>query len=572
MTSDGAQLSMYPAKDYGNFATAPLPMTSSVRNSYPSTSLSQPSRVDVSSNSSTNQEFLNKPYQISPQVNTPSYYYSSSSMQTQPTPSAPSSNAYATSASYYNPQGSSQVANTSQIPKHNSLATQESANYSTTRSYQPRESHVYTQRDSTVDTSSTPGTIKFNLPKQKILKSSYESDTNDTEISDTTKYDDSYKYSASNNRMACKESAKRSISKNESFYSSESSENLTFQAGTTNRKVESSKSPPSAKNSTLSIDDWPQSLKHYVNRAFMRCQSDSDKDYIQEILKQKLMSLAQRKDIYKIDWDNEPLPTVDKKGLSSPETYGQKKRKSKNQKRLKKKKRKTPSPLSIYKTSTSDSSSPDIRSRASNRRPKSSEDSDSDFIPLDEGKSKKPLNSTVAHVTGRRFSRKERRQKQLKESSILNSDLQDDPEVIAKRKARFESFKSTGSHPPIKISNKNFWDTVTSRSHDSTVPIVGTCTDLEKPYLRLTSAANPSSVRPQHVLEQSLVMAVSHWAKTKDYHHVCDQLKSIRQDLTVQMIRNDFTVKVYETHAKIALEKVGAFYLFISFSHCFLKF
>ena len=86
-------------------------------------------------------------------------------------------------------------------------------------------------------------------------------------------------------------------------------------------------------------------------------------------------------------------------------------------------------------------------------------------------------------------------------------------------------------------------------------PVIGRCQDLEKNYFRLTSAPNPDTVRPLPVLTKTLDLLKKKWKKDNNYGYICDQFKSLRQDLTVQHIRNEFTVSVYEIHARIALEK-----------------
>ncbi|KAI5366321.1 Putative SAC3/GANP/THP3 domain-containing protein [Septoria linicola] len=119
--------------------------------------------------------------------------------------------------------------------------------------------------------------------------------------------------------------------------------------------------------------------------------------------------------------------------------------------------------------------------------------------------------------------------------------------ALERRRQRFGNISPDSSPPHSRDDSP----AVTATSG----PIVGTCEVLEKRYFRLTAPPNPNTVRPLALLEKALEHVIAKWKTGRDYTYVCDQLKSIRQDLTVQHLKNKFTIRVYEVHARIALEK-----------------
>lgn len=124
-------------------------------------------------------------------------------------------------------------------------------------------------------------------------------------------------------------------------------------------------------------------------------------------------------------------------------------------------------------------------------------------------------------------------------------------QTLDARKKRFEN-STSGSPSPQPWRSSAVRE---APSQQLEGPIVGRCQDLEKKYFRLTSPPNPDTVRPLHVLEKTLDHLKKKWRQEKNYLYICDQFKSLRQDLTVQRIKTGFTVNAYEIHARIALEK-----------------
>ncbi|KAF5362333.1 hypothetical protein D9756_002587 [Leucocoprinus leucothites] len=112
---------------------------------------------------------------------------------------------------------------------------------------------------------------------------------------------------------------------------------------------------------------------------------------------------------------------------------------------------------------------------------------------------------------------------------------------------RAGSVSSNGNTPDEPEGDPNVldWDKHT---------IVGTSQEIFKDYLRLTSEPKPETIRPYAVLQVTLGELKKRWREKTPYHWICSQFKSLRQDLTVQRIKNEFTVQVYEIHARMALE------------------
>lgn len=155
---------------------------------------------------------------------------------------------------------------------------------------------------------------------------------------------------------------------------------------------------------------------------------------------------------------------------------------------------------------------------------------------------KKAGNVTLAE-RGAAKSKKQNQEKKRKDNSWFDNSK----EALERRRQRFGQVSP--EHSPLHSPRED-----PHMADANAGPIVGTCQTIEKNYFRLTAPPIPSTVRPVPVLEQALAHIKAKWSAEKDYAYVCDQLKSLRQDLTVQRIKTKFTIKVYEVHARIALQ------------------
>nr|XP_016466792.1 PREDICTED: SAC3 family protein A-like isoform X6 [Nicotiana tabacum] len=351
-----------------------------------------------------------------------------------------------------------------------------------------------------------------------------------------------------------------------------------------------------AADNALKPDAFPKSLRGYVERALARCKDDAQMVSSQAVMKEVIKKATADGTLHTRDWDTEPLflmPSVDADNKervifsvpvsSSPTSKRSPSRRYKSRWEPLVEEKPTVQPASV---------TPDASKYGSWNRQFSGGKSDNKVNNSSHLKFSLPQRKTLKIDVFRPAKRqcvgdgmdtadngeassdsdKERRQSAHKSAAVAAADTPEERKRRENRSKRFErghgnrvasndtrsrndgagnvytrratalvlsrNIEENGNHAVEDID----WDALT---------VKGTCQEIEKRYLRLTSAPDPATVRPEEVLEKALNMVQS---SPKNYLYKCDQLKSIRQDLTVQRIRNELTVKVYETHGRLAIE------------------
>ena len=270
--------------------------------------------------------------------------------------------------------------------------------------------------------------------------------------------------------------------------------------------------------------DWPQPVRDYVFRSFQpeNLIAGIGNDEMQAKLKKTLSHAAESGQLGSLDWATLPLP----------------------QQLIQQERAMTSSNWNTQQYNDQGWVSLEQPDSGSKKRKYGV---DVDIPPWEKDAQANGLGDRITYGSKKQQSKMEKRVK--KQQEMLGEGTSKWQAAAEKRKQRFGTTEDRSSNSPPWRGRQP-----TPPPAVPIGPVVGTCQKLEKQYFRLNGTPKPETVRPLDVLKEAYKFIMGKWKESGNYVYTCDQFKSIRQDLTVQRIKNDFTVEVYELHARIALE------------------
>ncbi|CAD8193928.1 unnamed protein product [Paramecium pentaurelia] len=262
-------------------------------------------------------------------------------------------------------------------------------------------------------------------------------------------------------------------------------------------------------------------VKQYVERAFNKCQSDEERNLMEQYLKATIAE-AKRKNEYSIrDWSKFPLPTLPRENQIRNQSFISQSLQIKQS-------------TAMALNSLGQTSKFGAPSQAQPIGPAQTSTSIQNLMSLNDQMKQQQVDTINQH-----HMKNKKIDYSIDLAMLQFGKLQPNASIQIKQQQKQIKKKIEEEDQFISTNMK----------------ITGTCEDLEKPYYRLTGLPDPNTIRPEFILKKALNHILEKWKNYQaDYNFTIEQFRSIRQDLLVQHIENRFTIQVYEENARICLE------------------
>ena len=302
---------------------------------------------------------------------------------------------------------------------------------------------------------------------------------------------------------------------------------------------------PYISNSTNSnLSPQPDNLKAFVVRAFGSCSSAPHREFISNVLKEKIAKVTAQGQLHSYRWDLEPVPIYDPSSttttsasapLSSTIIHSSKNIPTSYSSGLS-----TFCPYTNPNTTTTTFTTTATTTETKRDKKRKGRTIDT-TMTIEDSK----ISSTVFEGAAKLNTPQEIKMREQRANRFQNDTTTNTTTITYNNNQNENGRKKKAKHNPnsskiaLLMSNTSNNSNNDNEFNLNNLKITGICQKLEKDYLRLTSAPLPSVVRPENILKKSIQLIKKKWSdETVDYVYMCSQLKSIRQDLTVQHIQN----------------------------------